>query len=303
MMRRNRIASRLAVFQLDTEIAPPEQKGHKYQYKFHTSDGSEYDVEFNHLEEGRYWVEFTFWSERDKETGWGSQNMVGGKQSFEVMNNVLSIIKGFMHEHPETPEVVFSASLSEESRVSVYERLIQRFGLDYRKREGIANSMMFFVANPYYQESDKVALFQEPSQELNMKQGVSNVEYDFTTSDGTPYHFMAGPLQMDQTEWRALFYAKDPTIQYDIIGNKQAFEVMNNVFHIIQEIFKTFQDSLKHLTFSSSDSSRTSLYRKMLDRFNIQYAVDFDTNIDRAEFTVLNPLYKEPPSETESDSE
>jgi predicted transcriptional regulator len=143
-MRRNRVAGRIAVFELQYKDPQPVVGDDQYyRYYFNTSDGSEYKVTLSPTSEDSFWLEFSF---LDDEEG-ARMEMVGGKQAFEVMQNVINVVYNFMKDNRQIKEISFSASGLEPSRMRVYRKLLEKFNIKYN----MVSPYMLDAYNPFYE--------------------------------------------------------------------------------------------------------------------------------------------------------
>jgi hypothetical protein len=151
-VRRNRIASRISVFEVqdqDVLLHPDEDNSDFKNVYFTTSDGSDYRVEFSPNSDDSYWMEFEL-VEKDID-GYieTRQDMVGDKQAFEVMQQVLNALNTFMKSHPHVYDITFSSNNKNPSRTRVYLKMLDKFGILYNHRSnGI--STLIHMSNPYY---------------------------------------------------------------------------------------------------------------------------------------------------------
>jgi hypothetical protein len=305
-MRKYRIANRIAIFDLeqnDTSLEN-ELKEMSYldeAYSFSTSDGTIYRVVFspgsatNRDAADEWQVYFNF---IDPESGVPHYDIVGGKQVFEVFKNVLSIIREWLRTHPHVRLLWFGANLDQPSRVKLYESLVKKFiGPNYTQKT-LVGSLFFIIENPFYEpkREARLALFDSMNDPYTNISKSRFVEYDFTTSDGTEYQFMAGPRYnaKDPTEWSAAFATEGG---FSILGDKKAFEVMQHIVSIVSQLFKENPTDISELGFSSKEKSRTSLYSKILNRFGMAFDVMPSSEGDY--FYVKNPYYSEVQNETE----
>jgi uncharacterized protein with GYD domain len=81
------------------------------------------------------------------------------------------------------------------------------------------------------------------------------------------------------------------------MGDKPAFEVITNVAAIVKDLFENRQD-IGYLKFTSHGDSRTRAYRKVLNRFGIEFK-EQSLSPGQTEFMARNPYYEEVQDETE----
>jgi hypothetical protein len=167
LIRRDRLATRIALFseselqKSDTNqlFEPPTPIGPQtsISFGFYTSDGSEYEVYFEPNSNLNWDVSFYLLDDEDEDAYGRPQRLIGlqdGKKSFEVMKSVVALIKKFMETYTDqVASISFSARTKEPSRVSLYRKLLNSFGLEFQESKDIwmgVSEVNFQVKNPAF---------------------------------------------------------------------------------------------------------------------------------------------------------
>jgi hypothetical protein len=104
-------------------------------HAFKTIGGREIRFSASVISEGCWEVEF---AEQGEEDPYGatmtSHSMTGKGHEFEVMSFVMGCVKRVIEKY-SPPQIEFMAKSNDESRVSLYRKLLKRFARDYNVRE------------------------------------------------------------------------------------------------------------------------------------------------------------------------
>jgi hypothetical protein len=148
-MRRNRIAGRISLF--EEQSVPIIEDGNTrdrddYDYTFTTSDGEDYVISFEDMGECDWGVSFAFMDQTDRAYG-----VLGGKKAFEVMQKVVNIIRQFFASQ-EWESITFTSNAYEESRTSLYKKIIERLGMQYAFHPAPigGSAATFYIENPKF---------------------------------------------------------------------------------------------------------------------------------------------------------
>jgi hypothetical protein len=153
------------------------------------------------------------------------------------------------------------------------------------RRNRVANRLALFTP-----ESFEKTKFENKTYDDN------EIEYRFQTTDGSSYYVT---ITHEQEEYGNCFYYMEfelegPDYGYGIVGDKQAFEVMNHIVSLIDRLFKFYHEFIKYLAFSASSNevSRIKLYEKMLKRFGLEFEKQYQADDGFVTYVVKNPHYK-----------
>jgi hypothetical protein len=135
------------------ENLTPEDYGDQGDFveSFTTEDGSEYYVYFKAEGDCVYHITFALITSKteDGRPEKITYYMQHNKRSFEVMQNVVAAIKMFM-DSAEWRKVVFTSDREDESRFSLYTKLVQKLGYPWFTLSRSSDSIVFVIENPNY---------------------------------------------------------------------------------------------------------------------------------------------------------
>jgi hypothetical protein len=302
VMRRFRIAKRVALFTeqelskkqfVDTaEHLDPNQMSEKY-FRFQTKDGDNYRVFVFPNSPGNWELDYML----DNPGEW-SYTDVGGKHPFEVMQNLVSIIDSFFKNYPDAVNTL-SLRADDNNKSSLYSSILSRMNYPFQ-----TSGKDFIITNPYKNQqmvASRKALFTD--EELNRQryeesdpENTGYKNYSFNTSDGSQYKVFF--VYSGADIWNVSFGWENPNpadkydqYKHQMLGGKQAFEVMTNVVAIIKQYMEDNPETVREIEFTAEadEKSRVRLYNKILERSGLYYVAE--EGVGFVFYTLENPLY------------
>jgi len=220
------------------------------------------DITFMAVSGARNTWEIVF-HEFDPKKGETSMKKTGSGNEVAVFTFVMNSLRRFVEKH-DPKEIHFDAEVSDENRVGLYRRMIERFGDNYWSREfkvgmGSATKRVQFdlirIPKPMKEAMDS-------SYPYDFYDDNEHVTAEFTPADGTKV--VVRFQHWEKPEYWEIDFKRDG--KTEMTGQGDSMKVLSTVFKVIKEFLKDYQPKFFGYSANNQEDSRVAVYRRAFKR-------------------------------------
>ena len=236
------------------------------RYHFITDNNIKYRVTIipTSMDKPHKSVEVLFSSEKIGGMGW-STTITGTGDSYKVLGTVAKIVKDYA-EHNKPNSIYFSASVSEPSRIKLYDRLsnmVSRALPDYYNEKPHR-----LVGSTYYIFKRKENINEALDSSYPYEGNANNGRYHFETEDDVQYKVYFGGQDLVEISFSAILPGEEDNSspKTTITGTGNSRKIFGTVVKIVQDYLEHHEPNSLYFTADSDEPSRVKLYNTMISQ-------------------------------------